>query len=351
MSSDPISVVDSGREKFGFKQCLCCVPTNRNPARLVCCLLIVWFASARSVQAQVPRNLVPPPEATEVKTLKQNWSDADAETFYNTPQGSKLIPFTWFINLEQPDKEVLFRDADYIRQLGYLPRTSGSGNPYGLPVGFVKDGLHIGLTCAACHTAQIVYEKRAWIVDGAPTLGDFETLLLRLSDSLKATVDSDDKFKRFAENVLGAGATDDDRAALRAQMKTVVSSRQGYNTRNLPRDSALRFGPGRVDAFGAIMNEVSSTFAGLPDNYSAANAPVSYPCLWDTPQHDFVQWNGAAENTTNIAAIPLFGTKYVGALGRNAGEVMGVFGTVQVTKDGFVLPATYPSSVNLLSRI
>ena len=47
-----------------------------------------------------------------------------------------------------------------------------------------------------------------------------------------------------------------------------------------------------------------------------ADAPVSYPYLWDVPQHDVVQWNGLDDNAG------------LGPLGRNAGEVIGVFGTL-----------------------
>ena len=72
-----------------------------------------------------------------------------------------------------------------------------------------------------------------------------------------------------------------------------------------------------------------------------ANAPVSYPCLWDAPQHDRVQWNGAAENKVSPLGKILFGTEDVGALGRNSGEVLGVFGSATVT-----LPA-YAASLTL----
>jgi mono/diheme cytochrome c family protein len=324
--------------------------TIRFQGCLVIAFVVGMFAGLpHRICADPPRNVLLPTGVTDGKTLSQNWTDADAEGFYNLPQGSKLIRYNWFLYLEQPDKETLFRDAEHIRSLGYLPRQPGAGNPKGLPVGFVQDGLHVGLTCAACHTTQIVFDKKAWLIDGAPTLGDFETLMRRLADALKATLDSEPKFTRFAEQVLGAGASDADRAALRAEMKATLDFRQGYNARNLPRGTSPRFGPARLDAFGAIFNEVSSTFAGLPDNHAPADAPVSYPFLWDTPQHDFVQWNGAVENTTSIAGSVIFGTKHIGALGRNAGEVLGVFGTVHVAKDGAIIPipATYPSSVNL----
>jgi mono/diheme cytochrome c family protein len=50
--------------------------------------------------------------------------------------------------------------------------------------------------------------------------------------------------------------------------------------------------------------------------FNPPNAPVSYPFLWDIPQHDYVQWNGIGANGG------------VGPIGRNAGEVIGVFGTL-----------------------
>jgi hypothetical protein len=50
--------------------------------------------------------------------------------------------------------------------------------------------------------------------------------------------------------------------------------------------------------------------------YNPPDAPVSYPFLWDIPQHDYVQWNGIAANAG------------LGPIGRNAGEVIGVFGTL-----------------------
>ena len=56
----------------------------------------------------------------------------------------------------------------------------------------------------------------------------------------------------------------------------------------------------------------------MAENAEPATAPVSYPFIWDTPQHDRVQWNGSVEN------------KGAGALGRNVGEVLGVFGSLEL---------------------
>ena len=101
--------------------------------------------------------------------------------------------------------------------------------------------------------------------------------------------------------ILGEGASDPAKADLKNQLRAVQVLRLEYNERNLPGDGAPPYGPGRVDAFGAIMNEVTTIFADVPSNQAPANAPVSYPFLWDTPQHDRVQWNGALPKTARVA--------------------------------------------------
>jgi len=55
--------------------------------------------------------------------------------------------------------------------------------------------------------------------------------------------------------------------------------------------------------------------------FNSPNAPVSYPFLWDITRSDYVQWNGLAGNAV------------LGPLGRNAGEVMGVFAILDWQED------------------
>jgi hypothetical protein len=314
---------------------------------LICLIGATAFWPVANAAAAGPRNVNVAAGINELNVLSQNWNDDEASWFYNVAQGSKLIPYTWFLHLEQPESQKLFREDDHIRSLGYLPRSPDSrGNPDGLPIGFAKDGTHLGLTCAACHTTQITYRGRAWLIDGAPTLGDIVKFQTRLVDALDKTLNDAPKFDRFAQAVLG-NASDAAKAELRTKLTQLLATRRGYNTRNAPAPLAAEFGPGRVDAFGAILNEVTATIAQVPDNYSPANAPVSYPFLWDTPQHDFVQWNGSAENKDVLFLKPLLGTAHIGALGRNAGEVVGVFGTVDATHEGSLLELRgYKSSVN-----
>src|SRR5690606_8895584 len=90
---------------------------------------------------------------------EQNWDNADSLWFYTITQGSNLMPFQLFLHLEQAGSTQLFRDPANMRRLRYLPQHPTRDNQHGLPVGWVKDHYqgedYIGLTCAACHTAQI----------------------------------------------------------------------------------------------------------------------------------------------------------------------------------------------------
>lgn len=319
--------------------------------RSTCLALFVSLQSAAWAQ-QNPRHIDIEPGLTTVATLQQNWSDAESNQFYNAAQGSQLIPYDWFLNLEQADAEVPFRDAKNLRAMGYIPRLADPQNPDGLPIGFIQDAAYedgtrgLGMTCAACHTSQINHDKTAFVIDGGPAMADLERFLKSLTASLQATADNDAKFARFAAKVLPPGASDAAKVALRAGLRSVAAQRAGYNERNLSKTSGKQFGPGRIDAFGAIFNEVSDTFLGIPENWHAADAPVSFPCLWDAAHHDRVQWNGAAENRVSPLGPTLFGTTDVGALGRNAGEVLGVFGSVDVNPHELLIPRSYSSTVN-----
>ncbi len=308
-----------------------------------------WMALLLALQAPVwsqenPRHIDLGPGLTAVKTLEQHWTDEESNRFYNIPQGSRLIPYDWFLHLEQASSRESFRDAKHIRALGYIPRKPDGENPDGLPIGFISDAPYddgtegLGITCAACHTSQINRNGTAYLIDGGPAMGDFESFLKELAAALKSTADDETKFGRFAAAVLPASSSDANKVTLRNKLRAHAEERTKYNERNLPKEAKDRFGHGRVDAFGAIFNEVSVTFLKVPGNWHAANAPVSYPCLWDAPQHDRVQWNGAAENRESRLGPLLFDTELVGALGRNSGEVLGVFGSVEIDEQDLPFP-------------
>lgn len=90
--------------------------------------------------------------------LDQGWDESDSLWFYYTTQGSGLLPYDFFIALEQADSTELFGSNANIHRYRYLPQKPTFFNPDGLPVGFVKDKYqghsYLGYTCATCPTAK-----------------------------------------------------------------------------------------------------------------------------------------------------------------------------------------------------
>ena len=173
-------------------------------------------------------------------------------------------------------------------------------------------------------------------------MGDFAGLQRAVVRSLERTLEADEaaRFDRFATAVLGSDDSAPNREVLRERAGRVLELRRAYNERNLPAAGDPQFGFARVDAFGAILNEVTGGFLDIGRNYERADAPVSFPFLWDTPHHDVVQWNGSARN--HLGPQPLM----LGALSRNAGEVLGVFGEVTIPGEPPAIPG-YRSTVRI----
>lgn len=248
----------------------------------------------------------------------QGWSAADRETFYATSQGSRLMPYAWFKALKRTDVDEPFA-ADKLLRYGYLAHDVAATNPEGLPVGFVIDGPvasgELGLTCAACHTGQLEYRQggivHALRIDGAPAKTDAQQFLTDLLAASRATLAEPTRFATFAKAVLGPGYN-----AKAAQVKEGLSKwvAQFGEFMDISLPAASPWGPGRLDAFGMIFNRIAARDLGIRDNYKVADAPVRYPFLWNASRQDRTQWNGGVQNGLTIQA-----------LGRNTGEVLGVF--------------------------
>jgi hypothetical protein len=80
----------------------------------------------------------------------------------------------------------------------------------------------------------------------------------------------------------------------------------------------LASGYGRVDALTQIVNSLAVRDQDKPQNLYPVKAPTSYPPLWLAPELEFVQWNP-------IASSPI---------ARNGGQVLGVFGRVNLSPMG-----------------
>ncbi|MBK1816619.1 hypothetical protein JIN84_13420 [Luteolibacter yonseiensis] len=275
--------------------------------------------------------------------LEQGWTRAESSEFYLKNQGSQLIPFEWFIHLEQAGSEKLFRSPENMDSLGFIRQPTSRENPHELPIGFVLDDSPdaadidpslssfepgyvksdfpkaerwLGLTCASCHTANITFNKTTLRIDGGPAMVDHESFLVRLSDAMRETCDDTAKFERFRTGISGPeGLFDTTR--LKAELQSYTIHLEKLVKRNRAEHP---YGFARLDAFGAIVNEITVAALRIPENHQVSDAPVSFPYLWYARALDYVQWNRSADN----------------AIARNVGEVLGVYGKLKL--DG--APAT-----------
>ncbi|HEY1427025.1 MAG TPA: di-heme-cytochrome C peroxidase [Caulobacteraceae bacterium] len=300
----------------------------------------------------------------------QGWTLGQQDWWSNIDQGSRLVPAAWLQALEQPGPGAgKFMDVAYLGNFRFLPPRADA--PAGtLPVGMAVDGgpddnlvktrlrwfdgqdgkqPWVGLTCATCHTAQLDYQGQSVRVFGAPNLFDFQGFVEALDQALIQTRDSaapgadGARWDRFAKAVLqGPGDTPANRGKLLGALNQLIAFEQQSASLN---DTPLRYGYGRVDAVGHIFNRVL-LFDGAdqPLPHNASDAPVSYPHLWDITREYQVQWDGIAKNS-KISGTPFD----YGAMGRNTGEVLGVFGEAALKPKGQGLPTGYDSSVQILT--
>ena len=257
--------------------------------------------------------------------LDQGWTPKIRELFYFTPQGSHLMPYDWFLSLEQPDDPALFASRENLSRFGWLFHTGAPSrlNVDDLPIGFTRDpgiapggGNWLGMTCSACHTGNVEHNGTVVRIDGGPTMGDFGQFLTSLSRAVMANHPAVDeqKFTRFAGRVLGAQVNELSTAELVDAYETFAVRFVG---RAWMRTPPLHAGPGRVDALTQIVNSLAVFDLGRPDNLHPPLAPTSYPFLWLAPKLEWVQWNPIASNP----------------IARNAGETLGVFGNVNLGLD------------------
>ena len=76
---------------------------------------------------------------SRVVYLEQNWSPDQSMQFYFTSQGSQIVPYDWFLALEQPDSAALFRDNQNILKYRYLAQ-----NPGPTKSGWTAGGIRAG---------------------------------------------------------------------------------------------------------------------------------------------------------------------------------------------------------------
>jgi hypothetical protein len=218
-----------------------------------------------------------------------------------------------------------FLTSENLQRYGYIPQKKSAENPDGLPVGFTKDGLpenprvgaKLGVTCAACHMADITYGRKTIRIDGGQSYSDFQSFLTDMDKSAYATYTDPIKLKGFIDEILGDKREDPVlRAKVKFKLGEVIQQRKEWNERNR---SNLVHGYGRTDAVGVILNQVTAWDMHNSNNAQPPDAPVSYPFIWNASQLEIAQYIPLSRNAERG-----------GPLGRNIGEVLGVFGVTNL---------------------
>ncbi len=255
--------------------------------------------------------------AAEHAFLDQGWKPAERERYYFLAQGSEIMPYAWFLALEEPWGKRPFRGDANVEDMRFIPSPKCAANPDGLPVGFTKgkgkDGAEwFGLSCAACHTGQVTFRGKSLVVDGGTTLADMIGFQSRLVSALRATLNEEAKFDRFAKRVLGKNPAAGKTAALRERVGRQLTMMADWEATSRP---AHPTGFGIWDAVNILLNQINGTAIAAPDNYRVPSTPVSYPSVWATDTYESLLWNASVHNS----------------LLRQTGEVIIVFGKADIT--------------------
>lgn len=294
---------------------------------LIVLLLAVYLFLHSSLYSQltvvVPAYQRPPEQLVH---MDQGWSPDQQFQFHHTSQGTRLVPYTWFIALEQPCFSLfgceLFSDKTYLGRFGFLDsKTDPKINPDGLPVGFARQedfndpDSHqtypvVGLNCAACHTGELHYGKYAVRIDGAPATIEVTEFQKALGLSMVFTKLIPFRYGRFEKRVLGPNASEDQKADLKKNFNQFLDNAKFEIEYTKPGkgiyDNVAGFD--RTDALTRIGNQVFAVDMKIPGNFAPANAPVRFPQVWDASWFTWVQYNSSISD-------PLV---------RNIGEALGV---------------------------
>ncbi len=287
---------------------------NSKILRVTVIVLVVLFGLYKLYELVFPE----PPKSVMVYGIfqtEQDWTEDQRQKYYQTSQGCLIVPYNWFLALEQAPKlnwpinlvnKNLFRSDKNMTRYRVIPDPRPKYNPDRLPIGITKNVVRdeyvdqlgdghkewMSYSCALCHTAQINYKGLGIRIDGAPSMWNFATLNQVMTSSLIATVELPTKFRRFADKVLGLEGRENTKQArdlLKEQVNKYIKSPLISNALKAALNNTYTpvSGFGRMNALGRGGN---GQFAQLdPRNIAASKGPVSIPPIWYTHEYDWVQ--------------------------------------------------------------
>jgi hypothetical protein len=283
--------------------------------------LVVLLLGAYTFRHVRPVRAAAQASTDKVIFLDQGWTPEIRKGYYHISQGTTVLPYDIFLNLEAAGSQELFRSDANSERYGLTPDPADpQWNPDGLPIGLGKTvtsespwkGEDIGVNCSLCHNTELFYQgKRVRIDGGVGNHFDLEAYIFALDDAVQETLKDTAKFDRLATR-MGASNTDA-RSDLRKRFESTADRIHGFRTRVLL--TPYPWGPSRMDAIGLIVDRVTSTVPDIPQNWSAPLAPTKPPFLWNSPQGTWTQWRGVQQDPAD----------------RNLVESMGLFLSMNLT--------------------
>jgi hypothetical protein len=313
---------------------------------VIAAILVIFILAGKWACENLLVDLPKYPPVGNPVWFDQHWSAEERDWFHHADQGTQTfgIPYEWFIALEQPSPSLgapgLLSDPVYLDRYGFIPDNThpDNGNPAkpGLPIGFsyggpLKDSsgnpilnpqtkvpmTSLGLTCAACHTGRLSYQNITILIDGGPALTNLDKFQNGVGLALFYTRWMPFRFARFADRVLGPGASPAAKSDLKAQLIQVLAEDDKIlKMQEKVKSRSVEEGYARLDALSRIGNFVFSVdLDNNPANFVAYSAPVHFPRIWNSSWFEWVQYNGSIEDPMT----------------RNAGEALGVRAAVNLT--------------------
>jgi mono/diheme cytochrome c family protein len=235
--------------------------------------------------------------------LNQGWSKADRDTYYWIPQGTVMMSYDIYQNLELADSQALFRSDANQARYGLIPSPPDpQGNPDGLPIGIAKEtttegrwkGVYVGFNCAACHESELNYKGKRIRLDGNAGIRiDIVALYHSADDAMQATLHDSAKFDRLAAKI---GATSSDaKSELRKRFENEADRIHYYI--NTMTATPHPWGPGRMDALSLINSRQMMAAPNIPENWFPALAPTKPPFLWNAAQGNWTQWSAEVQDS------------------------------------------------------
>jgi len=268
--------------------------------------------------------------------------------WYKTPQGSHLVMWEVFKTIEEANSQNLFSERNSLSKYGFLFPEQNSYTPGnydgsyeervernlsqdGLALGMVKDKSqldninYLGLTCAGCHTSSITYGSNNYFVEGGQANADVARFLNELADALEANRNNSSKYNRWRSRFKSYVRSNRDYGAktistwfINQYIDKAIDYVRGFADRN---HQQVVNGPARLDAIGSILNQLHVSHANESESLAKPlTAPVSFPYIWNVAELECVQTNCISNNP----------------LARNIGEVLGVFGYVDVDESALI---------------